>query len=335
MTSTVNLSAGFDIGKILRLLVFASSVPCIPNHRAIFPMHPPGGLTDPGSSTPCTVLRVTAEGMAAQSDAVATEEPLEIQLNYEKTGGLRVTKSVAITMRTPGHDAELAAGFLFTEGILQERGQIEAIAVVPPAPGRPVNGNTIRVTLRDGVAVDLRTLERHFYTTSSCGVCGKTSLEALRVTGRIELAAKEPMIDRPTVLRLPQVLRETQTVFDQTGGLHAAGLFDATGALLCVHEDVGRHNAVDKVIGTQFLAGRTPLARCILLVSGRASFELMQKSVMAGIPVLAAVGAPSSLAVEVARQFGATLLGFVRDGRLNVYAGAQRLRETTSAILPT
>jgi FdhD protein len=297
-------------------------------------MHPPGGLIGPGSSTPCTVLRVTAEGLTARGDAVATEEPLEIQLSYEKAGGLRVTKSVAITMRTPGHDAELAAGFLFTEGIVRERGQIGDIAAVPPPPGRPVNGNTIRVTLRAGVAVDLRTLERHFYTTSSCGVCGKTSLEALRVTGRIVLAPNEPLIDLPTVLRLPQVLRETQTVFDQTGGLHAAGLFDAAGALLGVHEDVGRHNAVDKVIGTQFLAGRTPLSRHLLLVSGRASFELMQKSLMAGIPVLAAVGAPSSLAVDVARQFGATLLGFVRDGRLNVYAGAQRLHETSSATLP-
>jgi FdhD protein len=271
--------------------------------------------------------------MTARADAVATEEPLEIQLGFEKRGGLRVMKSVSITMRTPGHDAELAAGFLFTEGILRDRSQIREIGPAPTVDGRAANGHTIRVTLHDGVEVDLRTMERHFYTTSSCGVCGKTSLDALHVTGRIALAPAEPVLDLPTVLRLPQVLREAQTVFDQTGGLHAAGLFDATGALLGVHEDVGRHNAVDKVLGAQFLAGRTPLSGCVLLVSGRASFELVQKTLMAGVPVLAAVGAPSSLAVELARQFGATLLGFVRDGRLNVYAGAQRLRTIGCAVV--
>jgi FdhD protein len=295
-------------------------------------MHPSGDLTGPGSSTACNVLRVTADGITSRGDAVATEEPLEIQLSYEKRGGLRVTKSVAITMRTPGHDAELAAGFLFTEGIVHDRSQLEELSAVASENGRAVHGRTIRVALRAGVEVDLRTLERHFYTTSSCGVCGKTSLEALRVNGRIQLAPDEPVIDLQTILRLPQVLRETQTVFDQTGGLHAAGLFDSAGNLLCVHEDVGRHNAVDKVIGAQFLAGRAPLSRHVLLVSGRASFELMQKSLTAGVPILAAVGAPSSLAVDVARQFGATLLGFVRDGRLNVYAGAHRLRETSASV---
>ncbi len=238
-------------------------------------------------------------------------------------------------MRTPGHDNELAAGFLFTEGILTDRSQVDDIAVVAAGSGGPVNGNTIRVSLQSGVEVDLRTMERHFYTTSSCGVCGKTSLEALRVTGRVVLAGEEPVLTAATILRMPQRLRETQTVFDQTGGLHGAALFDRTGNLLCVREDVGRHNAVDKVIGAQFLAGHIPLSRGVLLVSGRASFELMQKTLMAGIPVLAAVGAPSSLAVDVARQFGATLLGFVRDGRMNVYAGAHRLHETQSTLLPS
>ncbi|MFI5337719.1 MAG: formate dehydrogenase accessory sulfurtransferase FdhD [Opitutales bacterium] len=271
---------------------------------------------------------MSAEGLTSREDTVATEEPLEIQLNYGKPGGLQVTKSVSVTMRTPGHDPELAAGFLFTEGILHDRDQVAEIASVPSAPGRPVNGNTLRVTLRPGVAVDLRSLERHFYTTSSCGVCGKTSLEALRLTGRIALQPEEPLLQAPMILRLPATLRETQTVFEQTGGLHAAALFDASGLLLCVREDVGRHNAVDKVIGAQFLAGRTPLAGRIMLVSGRASFELMQKTLMAGVPVLAAVGAPSSLAVDVARQYGATLIGFIREGRFNVYAGGQRLRET-------
>jgi len=282
---------------------------------------------EPGSSHSFDVLRVSRESVSHLEDAVATEEPLEIQLGYARRGGFPVKRSVAITMRTPGDDAALAAGFLFTEGILRHREQVANIAPVADDAGRQARGHTIRVTLRAEVEVDLRTLERNFYTTSSCGVCGKTSLEAVSLAGGVQLNPELPLLDRPTVLRLPQLLREAQTVFDQTGGLHGAALFTPEGALLAVKEDVGRHNAVDKLIGAQFLAGRTPLAQSILLVSGRASFELMQKAIMAGIPVLAAVGAPSSLAVEVARQFGATLLGFVRDGRFNVYSGGQRIRE--------
>ncbi len=283
---------------------------------------------EPGTSKSFNILRVNGKSVSNREDPLATEEPLEIRLSYTRRGGIQVTKSVAITMRTPGDDGALAAGFLFTEGILRSRDQIGEIS----EPGRGAAGNTVRVTLRAGVEVDLRALERHFYTTSSCGVCGKTSLEAIRLAGGIELNPDEPLLDGPTVLRLPQLLREAQTVFDQTGGLHGAALFDATGALLCVREDVGRHNAVDKVVGAQFMAAKTPLSSSILLVSGRASFELMQKAIMAGIPVLAAVGAPSSLAVEVARQFGATLIGFVRDGRFNVYSGAQRLHEIHAAL---
>jgi FdhD protein len=287
---------------------------------------------EPGSSHSVNILRVNGEGVSHREDPVATEEPLEIQLGYTRRGGLPVTRSVAITMRTPGDDAALAAGFLFTEGILRHRDQVGSIDPVPRADGRGPRGKVIRVSLREGVEVDLRSLERHFYTSSSCGVCGKTSLEALSLAGGVPLDPDQPHLDTRTVLRLPQLLREAQTVFDQTGGLHGAALFSAAGALLGVKEDVGRHNAVDKLVGEQFLAGRTPLSNSILLVSGRASFELMQKAVMAGIPVLAAVGAPSSLAVEVARQFGATLLGFLRDGRFNVYAGAQRLHEVHATL---
>lgn len=283
---------------------------------------------DPVGVVPRRILRIQGEGIEAREDAVAIEEPLEIQLNYEKRGGLRVTKSISVTMRTPGSDEELAAGFLFTEGILSGRDQIEEITSVAAKPGAPVNGNSVRVTLRPGVEVDLRTLERHFYTTSSCGVCGKTSLEALCTTGQIALPPDGPLVEPCVITSLSQTLRRTQTVFDQTGGIHAAALFDPAGTLLGVREDIGRHNAVDKLIGGEFLDDRVPLSRAILLVSGRASFELMQKAVMAGIPILAAVGAPSSLAVEVARQFGATLLGFVRDGRFNVYAGANRIAKT-------
>ena len=274
-----------------------------------------------------SIVRIDKDGATPRTDAVAVEEPLEIQVSFEKRG-VRAVRNVSVTMRTPGHDRELAAGFLFTEGVIDGPDAIEDWETPASSAAGPAGGNTLRAVLRAGVAVDLRTLERHFYTTSSCGVCGKTSLEALRVTGRIALDPDRPVIDSALVGTLPAALRAAQAIFDRTGGLHGAGLFDPEGTLLAVREDVGRHNAVDKVIGSQLISGTIPLAGHLLLVSGRASFELIQKAVMAGIPILAAVGAPSSLAVDLARQFGATLLGFVGPGRFNVYSGAQRIRPT-------
>ena len=237
-------------------------------------------------------------------------------------------------MRTPGDDGELAAGFLFTEGIVKSPDQIGQIRHCGLKIGRhagtldraaALNSNTIRVDLNDGVDIDFKRLERHFYTTSSCGVCGKSSIEALH-TGAKRLEAAGPMIDAELIHSLPDRLRASQDVFETTGGLHASALFNSSGELEIVREDVGRHNALDKVIGAKFLAGESPLTDKILLVSGRASFELVQKALMAGIPILAAVGAPSSLAVELAREFGMTLVGFVRDGSFNVYAGGERIR---------
>jgi FdhD protein len=251
---------------------------------------------------------------------LAVEEPVEIRLGYVRADGIRVQKSVSVTMRTPGMDKELACGFLFTEGIVRDPAQIAAVEFVDGE-----NGNRVLVTLADGVGVDTRSLERHFYTASSCGVCGKASIDALGAAGACELPAGEWTVDSKTVVGLPGILRAAQSVFERTGGLHAAGLFDAAGRLLCVCEDVGRHNAVDKVIGSQFLAGAVPLEGRVLVLSGRASFELVQKAVVAGIPMIVAVGAPSSLAVETARKFGATLMGFVRDRRVNIYSGAHRL----------
>jgi FdhD protein len=280
-----------------------------------------------------TILRVEKERPLPREDAVAIEEPLEIQLSFEKKG-IRTVKSVSVTMRTPGNDRELAAGFLFTEGIIDDPGAIEGWELPEAIRSGPAGGNALRAIIRDGVPVDLRTLERHFYTTSSCGVCGKTSLEALRVTGRIALDPDRPAWDSERIGGLPERLRANQVIFEATGGLHAAGLFDEAGRLIAVREDVGRHNAVDKLIGAQVLKGCVPLAGHLLLVSGRASFELVQKAVMAGIPVLAAVGAPSTLAVDLARQFGATLLGFVGPSRFNVYSGAQRLRFPQPAARP-
>ncbi len=273
------------------------------------------------------ILRVTGGMAEARADALAVEEPLEIQLGYGNKRGWRVHKSVSVTMRTPGNDGELAVGFLFTENILSDPlTQIERIET-PQDTKNP--GNVVRVELREGVEVDLRRLERHFYTSSSCGVCGKTSIDALglsRPGGRQVLAGNGPTFDAALIHRLPDVLRETQEVFERTGGLHAAGLFDAAGTLLGRREDVGRHNAVDKLIGAQLLAGeRATLTGGLLFVSGRASFELMQKALAAGIPALAAVGAPSSLAVDLARAYGATLLGFVRNSRFNVYSGPARV----------
>jgi FdhD protein len=243
-----------------------------------------------------------ADSIAPAEDLLAVEEPLQIRVNG---------RDLSITMRTPGHDLELAAGFLFTEGILKARADVLAIE------GRE---NTVMLTLADGV--DAGTA-RNFYTTSSCGVCGKASIESLRASGCSMLPSGR--VERDVIHSLPDKLRAAQSVFDHTGGLHGAALFDAHGVLELVREDVGRHNAVDKLIGASFLEGRVPLSDCILMLSGRASFELVQKAVMAGIPVVAAVGAPSSLAVETARRFGMTLAGFVRNGRFNVYSGVSRL----------
>jgi len=249
------------------------------------------------------IQRVEDGATSSAQDFVAVEEPLQIRLGE---------RNVAITMRTPGRDAELAAGFLVTEGILRRRDQIAGIV----ADDR--NGVTVSLASED--EIDLERLDRHFYLTSSCGVCGKASMEALYAIGCPALSRPGPRIRQQVIHHLPEMLRPSQKAFDRTGGLHAAGLFDADGNLLQVQEDVGRHNAVDKLVGSALLEGRLPLNDHVLLVSGRASFELVQKALMAGIPVLAAVGAPSSLAVQTALRFGMTLIGFVRDRRFNIYS---------------
>jgi len=254
------------------------------------------------------VRKIEGDSSASFQDLLAVEDPLEIRLGE---------KTISITMRTPGHDPELAAGFLFTEGILEGTHQIREIQH---------SKNSITVRLNPDVEVDFERLQRNFYTTSSCGVCGKASIEALRMQGCPVLPRSSAAIQAAVIHRLPQVQRDEQAVFARTGGLHAAALFDFQGNLILLREDVGRHNAVDKLIGAEMLAGRTPLADKLLLVSGRASFELTQKALMAGIPILAAVGAPSSLAVETAQRFNMTLLGFVRDSRFNIYSGAERIQ---------
>lgn len=274
------------------------------------------------------VERVNGGVSRGEADWIAVEEPLEIRLGYEDATG-RTTRPISVTMRTPGHDVELAVGFLFTEGIIHDFGDVEGIRHTGPTGGKKNNRNVVTVTLKPGVAFDAGRLERHFYTTSSCGVCGKTSLDALAMVARPSLPEDRPMLTAEVIHRLPQTLLEAQAAFERTGGLHAAALLDAEGRLVCTREDVGRHNALDKLIGAQLLEGRLPLHDHIALVSGRASFELGQKALMAEIPVLAAVGAPSSLAVELAQRFEMTLLGFVRDGRFNVYSGANRVRDLT------
>jgi FdhD protein len=262
----------------------------------------------------------------AQADRVAIEEPLEIRLGYTTAAG-RALRSISITMRTPGNDRELAAGFLYSESIIHRPADIASVEPCgPPAPDTGLY-NIVRVELAANVAVDLGRLQRHFYTTSSCGVCGKTSLDALRVAGAEPPDDSGPRFTRALLTSLPAALRATQPTFDETGGLHAAAAFDSKGDLIVTMEDVGRHNAVDKVIGHLLLNGRLPAKDLGLMVSGRASFELMQKALIAGIPLLAAVSAPSSLAVQLAREFNMTLVGFLRGKTFNIYAGEQRISE--------
>jgi FdhD protein len=271
------------------------------------------------------IKKISGTNFQDVTDHLALEEPLEIQVAYGPESA-REWKTVAITMRTPGHDRELAAGFLVGEGLLCALEQVEAVHLRGPHYGEEGWQHSVRVTLRPGVQLDLARLERNFYTTSSCGVCGKTSMEALEMNFFPPLPAVNWQIDEATVCALPARLREAQAIFEQTGGLHAAGLFTPEGRSVVVREDVGRHNAVDKVVGAQFLAGRGPLSDFVLVVSGRASFELMQKALASGIPMLVAVGAPSSLAVEVAEKFGATLIGFTKPSGFNIYTGEERVR---------
>jgi FdhD protein len=270
------------------------------------------------------VQRAVGDSVKSGLDELAVEEPLEIRLAYQ-ADGQSVQRSISVTMRTPGQDAELAVGFLLGEGIVRGHGDIAMVRPCGPGVGPLRLQNVIRVELQAGVGVDMKRLERHFYTTSSCGVCGKTSLEALNVSPSFALPVEGPVVSSETIHRLPQQLRQSQAIFDHTGGLHGAGLFTADGELVGLREDVGRHNAVDKLIGTEVLAGRVPLRDKLILVSGRASFELVQKALMAGIPMMVAVGAPSSLAVELACRVNMTLVGFARDNRFNVYSGAWRL----------
>ena len=269
----------------------------------------------------------TADTSVEQSlatEVVATEEPLEIRLAYSSADGQRAEKSVSITMRTPGNDQELAVGFLFTEGIVRAAADVQSVAPCgPPAPNGLIN--VVKVELAPGVGVDLEKLERHFYTSSSCGVCGKASIDAVAVQGRYDLHAAAFSVERDVLGTLPAALQAQQAVFEQTGGLHASGLFDRKGNIEIVREDVGRHNALDKLIGRALTDGRVPLLDRGIVVSGRASFELMQKAMVAGCPLLAAVGAPSSLAVELAKEFGMTLVGFLKPGRFNIYNRADRI----------
>jgi len=277
------------------------------------------------SSHAVKISRISNGQRATLNDSVAVEEPLEVRLAFSTPDG-RATRSISITMRTPGNDHELAAGFLFGESIVQEASDISSIELCgPPAPDSG-NHNVVRVELAPDVEVDLGRLQRHFYTTSSCGVCGKTSLDALRVIG-VEPLSGTASFGTATMTGIPDKLRTAQTTFDETGGLHAAAAFDTAGNLLVTMEDVGRHNAVDKVIGSLFLQGRLPGAELGLMVSGRASFELTQKALVAGMPLLAAVSAPSSLAVQLASEFDLTLVGFLRGETFNIYSGQHRITE--------
>jgi FdhD protein len=263
------------------------------------------------------VLRVRDGVISRRPDTLAAEEPMEIRVNG---------RPLTVTMRTPGGDFDLAIGFLVSEGVVHSADDVASVRYCAGATADGGNTyNVVDVGLAAHVPPPDASLERSFYTTSSCGLCGKASLEAVRTSSAWSVAEDTLRVTPELLTALPERLREAQRVFDSTGGLHAAGLFDAEGNLLCVREDVGRHNAVDKVIGHALREGLVPLRNSMLMVSGRASFELVQKAVMAGIPLLAAVSAPSSLAVDLADDNGLTLVGFLRGSSMNIYAGTDRI----------
>jgi FdhD protein len=267
----------------------------------------------PARSIDLTTVSEWQEGRVRRfQDYLVSEEPLEIRVQG---------RPVSVTMRTPGHDLELAAGFLFTEGLLENRAQIARIV----SEGESERGNVVGVDLAPGVACDLDALQRNFYATSSCGICGKASIDSVRRRG-IQPPNPRLRVSPEVLCQLPKKLAGAQAIFGRTGALHAAALFDPAGTLVALREDVGRHNAVDKIIGWALLEDRLPLRESILMVSGRGGFEIVQKAMVAGIPVLASVSAPSSLAVQLARELRATLIGFLRGQRFVVYAGEERVQ---------
>jgi FdhD protein len=264
------------------------------------------------------ITRVSVDSATDREDMIAIEEPLEIQLSYISEGK-RTRKSISVTMRTPGNDEELGAGFLFTEGIIQNPEQVESVRI------SVLESNKVLINLTDFSIQKLPLADRNFYTTSSCGVCGKSSMDAIKTISVFPNDAHPVTVDFRIFLKLTKTLQKQQNVFRSTGGLHASALFDLGGSFIDLREDVGRHNALDKVIGSVFLKGQLPLNNVILLLSGRASFELIQKAAMAGIRIVAAIGAPSSLAVEMAEESEITLIGFLKDEKFNIYSGKERI----------
>lgn len=264
-----------------------------------------------------SIQRISGGSITEVDDKVAVEEPLEIQLTYSTATGL-MHKNIAVTMRTPGHDEELAAGFLFTEGIIKAGSDIAAIKQAS------ADANRVAVILKENIIPMLANAARNFYSTSSCGICGKASISAIQTVSQYN-GKDDIQINASVLYPLQDVLKKQQKVFEDTGGIHASALFDTNGDFMMMREDVGRHNALDKLIGAALLKKQLPLNRYILLLSGRAGFELVQKAVMAGIKIIAAVGAPSSLAVEMAEESSVTLIGFLRDGRFNIYSGKERI----------
>jgi len=265
-----------------------------------------------------TIQKINDAGVTETADKVAVEEPLEIQLEYSTQTG-RMQKNIAVTMRTPGNDHELAAGFLFTEGIIKNKAAIKEIKQ------STADENSVLIILQENIQPTLSNAARNFYSTSSCGICGKASIESIRTISQYTEQKDQFIINAAVLYTLQAALKDHQKVFEDTGGIHACALFDVAGNIITLREDVGRHNALDKIVGAALLNDELPLSNCVLLLSGRASFELVQKAAMAGIKIIAAVGAPSSLAVELATETGITLIGFLRNDRFNIYSGKERI----------
>jgi FdhD protein len=278
------------------------------------------------------ILRVNTEGVSNDTDALAAEEPLEIVLAFGPANNRR-RQSISITMRTPtGNDFELALGFLFTEGVIRDYKDVISVRYTASELDEAAQTNVVQVDLTPSVVFDVERLQRHFYTSSSCGVCGKTSLDMVQTTACFWLKKGLPLVKSTILMDLPEKLRAAQSVFDATGGIHAAALFNTEGSLIALREDVGRHNALDKLIGWAMQQNLLPLSNNVLLVSGRSSFELVQKALMAGIPMIAAVGAPSSLAVQLADENNMTVVGFLKNNRFNVYSSFERIETGSKQI---